>query len=135
MQIGVDSFAAAISDPATGLTLSPVDRIRHLLEEIELADRVGHRQAGSYEAGPSDYNSTAKRVSRQCVISWLDADFPALIKAVLDIWRSFSFRAATLRVPGGRNPEANRGAPAFRTGLRVSGGFCNTLSYLVGVRL
>jgi hypothetical protein len=134
MQIGIDSFATAISDPATGLTLSPVDRIHHLLEEIELADRVGHRQAGSYEAGPSDYNSTAKRVSRQCVISWRDADFPALIKAVL-VWRSFSFRAATPRVPGGRNPEASRGARAVRTGLRVSGGFCNTLSYLVGVRL
>src|SRR5579871_2674299 len=41
MQIGVDSFAAAISDPVTGLTLSPVDRMQHLLEEIELADRVG----------------------------------------------------------------------------------------------
>ena len=27
MQIGIDSFAAAISDPATGLTLSPVERI------------------------------------------------------------------------------------------------------------
>jgi probable LLM family oxidoreductase len=41
MQIGVDSFAAAISDPATGLVLSPVDRMQHLLEEIELADKVG----------------------------------------------------------------------------------------------
>src|ERR1700733_775047 len=41
MQIGVDSFAAAISDPATGRTLSPVNRMQHLLEEIELADRVG----------------------------------------------------------------------------------------------
>ena len=41
MQIGVDSFAAAISDPATGLTISPVERMQHLLEEIELADRVG----------------------------------------------------------------------------------------------
>jgi probable LLM family oxidoreductase len=41
MQIGVDSFAAAISDPGTGLTLSPVNRMQHLLEEIELADRVG----------------------------------------------------------------------------------------------
>src|SRR6202167_1854755 len=41
MQIGVDSFAAAISDPATGLTLTPVERIQHLLEEIVLADRVG----------------------------------------------------------------------------------------------
>src|SRR2546428_1511543 len=41
MQIGVDSFAAAISAPATGLTLSPVQRIQNLLEEIELADQVG----------------------------------------------------------------------------------------------
>ena len=41
MQLGIDSFAAAISDPATGLTLSPVERMHHLLEEIELADRVG----------------------------------------------------------------------------------------------
>src|SRR5437870_821351 len=41
MQIGVDSFAAAISDPATGLTLGPVERMQDLLEEIELADQVG----------------------------------------------------------------------------------------------
>ncbi|PYU10880.1 MAG: LLM class flavin-dependent oxidoreductase, partial [Acidobacteria bacterium] len=41
MQIGVDSFAAVISDPATGLTLSPVQRMQNLLEEIELADQVG----------------------------------------------------------------------------------------------
>src|SRR5438309_1684907 len=41
MQIGIDSFAAAISDPASGLTLSPVELMHHLFEEIELADRVG----------------------------------------------------------------------------------------------
>jgi probable LLM family oxidoreductase len=41
MQIGVDSFAAAMSDPVTGLTVSPVERMQHLLEEIELADKVG----------------------------------------------------------------------------------------------
>jgi probable LLM family oxidoreductase len=41
MEIGVDSFAAAISDPATGLTISPVQRMHNLLEEIELADQVG----------------------------------------------------------------------------------------------
>src|ERR1700684_4522124 len=41
MQIGIDSFAAAISDPVIGLSLTPVDRMHHLLEEIELADRVG----------------------------------------------------------------------------------------------
>src|SRR5271155_842892 len=41
MQIGIDSFAAAISDPATGLTLSPAECMHHLLEEMELADKVG----------------------------------------------------------------------------------------------
>src|ERR1700720_2159948 len=41
MQIGIDSFGAVISDPATGLSLSPVQRMQNLLEEIELADKVG----------------------------------------------------------------------------------------------
>src|SRR3989454_131646 len=41
MQIGVDSYAAVLSVPATGLTLSPVRRMQNLLEEIELADQVG----------------------------------------------------------------------------------------------
>jgi probable LLM family oxidoreductase len=41
MQIGVDSFAAAIQDPATGLARKPVERMQNLLEEIELADLVG----------------------------------------------------------------------------------------------
>jgi len=41
MQIGVDSFAASISDPASGIALKPVERMQNLLEEIELADLVG----------------------------------------------------------------------------------------------
>src|SRR6202048_2571599 len=41
MEIGVDSFAAAISDPVTGETIKPVDRMQHLLAEIEHADKVG----------------------------------------------------------------------------------------------
>jgi probable LLM family oxidoreductase len=40
IQFGIDSFAAAISDPVTGVNLSPVQRMQHLLEEIELADQV-----------------------------------------------------------------------------------------------
>ena len=41
MQIGIDSFAASISDPVTGQTLKPVERMQNLLAEIELADQVG----------------------------------------------------------------------------------------------
>jgi probable LLM family oxidoreductase len=40
MELGIDSFAAAISDPATGLTLEPVERLANLLAEMELADQV-----------------------------------------------------------------------------------------------
>jgi probable LLM family oxidoreductase len=41
MQLGIDSFAAAAPDPGSGLILSPVERMQHLLEEMELADKVG----------------------------------------------------------------------------------------------
>src|SRR5271154_2824292 len=41
MQIGIDSFAAAIPDPETGHAIAPTERLRNLLEEIELADQVG----------------------------------------------------------------------------------------------
>jgi len=39
MEIGIDSFAARFDD--TGLAASPVDRMRELLERIELADQAG----------------------------------------------------------------------------------------------
>src|SRR6202167_5967595 len=61
MQIGIDSFAAAISDPVTGLTISPAQRMQNLLEEIELADKVGldvfgigeHHRAEFLDSAPS----------------------------------------------------------------------------------
>ncbi len=40
MHIGIDSFAAAISEAALGRTFSLVERMHHLLEEIELADKA-----------------------------------------------------------------------------------------------
>jgi hypothetical protein len=41
MEIGIDSFVAAVPDTLTGENLGPADRLSHLLEEIESADRVG----------------------------------------------------------------------------------------------
>ncbi len=41
MEIGIDSFAAVVSDPGTGVTLSASDRLRNLVEEVETADRAG----------------------------------------------------------------------------------------------
>jgi probable LLM family oxidoreductase len=41
MEIGVDSFAAILPDPATGKLPSPTERMPELIEEVETADRVG----------------------------------------------------------------------------------------------
>jgi probable LLM family oxidoreductase len=62
MQLGVDSFAAAISDPATGLTLDPVERMENLLEEMELADRVGLDVFGIGEHHRAEFLDSAPAV-------------------------------------------------------------------------
>src|SRR3984957_13645652 len=67
MQIGIDTFGAVISDPATGLSLSPVQRMQNLLEEINLADQVGldvfgigeHLRAESLDSAPAVILSAA----------------------------------------------------------------------------
>jgi probable LLM family oxidoreductase len=59
MQIGVDSFGAVISDPATGRTLSPVQRMQNLLEEIVLADQVGLDVFGIGEHHRSEFVDSA----------------------------------------------------------------------------
>src|SRR6202035_2018618 len=62
MQIGVDSFAAAISDPASGLTLEPVERMQHLLEEMELADEAGLDVFGIGEHHRAEFLDSAPTV-------------------------------------------------------------------------
>ncbi len=41
MEIGVDSFAAVIPDPQTGVAPAAAERLGNLIEEIELADQAG----------------------------------------------------------------------------------------------
>src|SRR5580704_9963538 len=59
MEIGIDSFGAVISDPAAGLTLSPVQRAQNLLEEIALADKVGLDVFGVGEHHRSEFVDSA----------------------------------------------------------------------------
>ena len=59
MQMGIDSFGAVISDPATGLTLSPVQRMDNLLDEIVLADQVGLDVFGIGEHHRSEFVDSA----------------------------------------------------------------------------
>src|SRR5580693_1942283 len=62
MEIGIDSFGAVISDPAAGLTLSPVQRAQNLLEEIALADRVGLDVFGVGEHHRAEFLDSAPAV-------------------------------------------------------------------------
>ena len=62
MEIGIDSFAAAISDPATGQTLSAGERLQHLLEEISFADQVGLDVFGIGEHHRAEFLDSAPAV-------------------------------------------------------------------------
>ncbi len=62
MQIGIDSFAASISDPVTGETLTAQERLRHLLEEIEFADQVGLDVFGIGEHHRAEFLDSAPAV-------------------------------------------------------------------------
>lgn len=61
-EIGLYSFAELTPDPATGRTLSPQERLRDLLEEIELADQVGLDVYGLGEHHRPDFVASAPAV-------------------------------------------------------------------------
>ncbi len=59
MQIGIDSFAAALPDAFTGVMLSPGEHMANLLEEITLADQVGLDVFGIGEHHRSEFLDSA----------------------------------------------------------------------------
>lgn len=62
MQIGIDSFAALVPDPITGEIVTAQQRMAHLLEEIEIADRVGLDNFGLGEHHRVEYLDSAPAV-------------------------------------------------------------------------
>ena len=62
MEIGIDSFAAILPDPATGVTLSATDRMATLLDEIEVADRVGLDSFGIGEHHRAEFLDSAPAI-------------------------------------------------------------------------
>ncbi|BDP43684.1 luciferase (plasmid) [Deinococcus aetherius] len=73
MQIGIDSFVAVVTDPDTGETGSPRERLRQLLGEIGRADEVGldsfgigeHHRPGNLDSAPAVLlGAAAARTSR-----------------------------------------------------------------------
>ncbi len=62
MQIGIDSFVSTVTDPGTGVDVSPVQRVQDLLAEVELADEVGLDSYGIGEHHRSEYLDSAPAV-------------------------------------------------------------------------
>ncbi|HTJ56494.1 MAG TPA: LLM class flavin-dependent oxidoreductase [Devosiaceae bacterium] len=59
MQLGLFSFAENTPDPETGVLQSPADRLKDLLEEIELADQLGLGYFGLGEHHRPDFTASA----------------------------------------------------------------------------
>jgi probable LLM family oxidoreductase len=91
MQIGIDSFASSIPDPASGITLSHAERMANLLAEIELADKVGldvfgigeHHRREFLDASPAVILAAAaartKRIRLTSAVKVLSADDPVRV--------------------------------------------------------
>jgi alkanesulfonate monooxygenase SsuD/methylene tetrahydromethanopterin reductase-like flavin-dependent oxidoreductase (luciferase family) len=62
MEIGIDSFAAILPDPTTGKPPAAADRMADLLEEIEVADRVGLDVFGLGEHHRAEFLDSAPAV-------------------------------------------------------------------------
>ncbi|UQN08675.1 Atu2307/SP_0267 family LLM class monooxygenase [Deinococcus sp. QL22] len=91
MQIGIDSFAATITDPDTGITLPGADRLNHLIEEIERADEAGldsfgvgeHHRREYLDAAPAIILAAAAarttRIRLNSAVTVLSADDPVRV--------------------------------------------------------
>ena len=62
MELGVYTFAELTPDPATGATIDPQQRLRDLLEEVELADQVGLDVFGVGEHHRPDFAVSAPAI-------------------------------------------------------------------------
>ncbi|HUF66157.1 MAG TPA: LLM class flavin-dependent oxidoreductase [Gemmatimonadaceae bacterium] len=91
MELGLYSFAEATPDPETGQTVTAAERLRDLLEEIELADQVGLDVYGVGEHHRPDYVVSApavvlaaaaartKRIRLTSAVSVLSSDDPVRV--------------------------------------------------------
>jgi probable LLM family oxidoreductase len=91
MELGIYTFAETTPDPATGETVSAHQRLRDLMEEIELADRVGldvfavgehHRPDFAVSAPAVVLAAAAERTSRirlSSAVTVLSSDDPVRV--------------------------------------------------------
>jgi probable LLM family oxidoreductase len=91
MEIGITSFGERTADPVTGALLSPEERLRDLIEEIELADQVGldvfgvgeHHRAEYLVSAPAVVLAAAaartKRIRLSSAVTVLSSDDPVRV--------------------------------------------------------
>ena len=115
MELGIYTFAETTPDPHTGRTISPRERLRDLLEEIELADQVGldvfgvgehHRPEFAVSAPAVVLAAAAQRTRRirlTSAVSVLSSDDP------VRVFQDF----ATLDLVSGGRAEIMAGRGSF----------------------
>src|ERR671938_263986 len=115
MKLGIYTFAERTPDPRTGRTIGPEERLRDLLEEIELADEVGldvfgvgehHRPDFAVSAPAVVLAAAAARTSRirlTSAVSVLSSDDP------VRVFQDF----ATLDLVSGGRAELMAGRGSF----------------------
>lgn len=115
MQIGIYTFAETTPDPATGRTVSAAQRLRDLIEEIELADQVGLDVFGVGEHHRPDFAVSApavvlaaaaehtKRIRLTSAVTVLSSDDP------VRVFQAF----ATLDLLSGGRAEIMAGRGSF----------------------
>ena len=91
MELGLYSFAETHPDPVTGAQVNAGERLRHLIEEIELADQVGLDVYGVGEHHRPDFAVSApavvlaaaamrtKRIRLSSAVSVLSSDDPVRV--------------------------------------------------------
>lgn len=115
MEVGVYTFGELTKDPATGHLLSPAQRLRDLIEEVELADQVGLDVFGLGEHHRPDYVVSApavvlaaaaersKRIRLTSAVTVLSSDDP------VRVFQNF----ATLDLLSGGRAEIMAGRGSF----------------------
>jgi len=91
VEIGIDNFVAAVTDPATGRAVPPAEQMQHVLAEIVQADRAGvhtfgigeHHRAGFLDSAPVTILAAAaaltERIRLHSAVTVLSADDPVRV--------------------------------------------------------
>src|SRR3954468_16120061 len=91
MEIGIDNFVAAVTDPATGAAVPPAEQVQHVLAEVVAADRAGvhtfgigeHRREGFLDSAPVTILAAAaaitERIRLRSAVTVLSADDPVRV--------------------------------------------------------